>query len=70
MLTNTKDTQMKNNKLILAALPSAIAAAAFLLFFRSPIAVENLIGYGSVVALLGLMAAEYRIDWKRVFGRE
>ncbi len=61
---------MKNNKLLLAALPGVIAVAALLLSFRSPIAVENLIGYGSVLALLGLMAAEYRIDWKRVFSRE
>ncbi len=61
---------MKNNKLLLAAIPGVIAVAALVLFFRSPIAVENLIGYGSVLALLGVMALEYRIDWKRVFGRE
>jgi hypothetical protein len=61
---------MKNNKLVLAALPGVIAAAALLLSFRSPIAVENLIGYGSVLALLAVMAVEYRINWKRVFGRE
>jgi len=61
---------MKNNKMILAAIPSVIALAALLLSFRSPVAVENLIGYGSVFALLAVMAVEYRIDWKRVFSRE
>ncbi len=61
---------MKNNKLILAAIPGVIAVAALLLSLRSPVAVENLIGYGSVIALLAVMTVEYRIDWKRVFGRE
>lgn len=61
---------MKNNKLLLAAIPGVIALAALLLSFRSPVAVENIIGYGSVLALLAVMTVEYRIDWKRVFSRE
>jgi hypothetical protein len=61
---------MKNNKLIVAALPGVIAIAALLLSLRSPVSAETLIGYGSVLALIAVMAVEYRINWKRVFGRE
>ncbi len=60
---------MKNNKLILAALPSAIALAAVVLSLRSPVNVETLVGYGSVLMLLAFVGLEYRFNWKRVFGR-
>lgn len=60
---------MKNNKLILAALPSAIALAALVLSLRSPVNVESIIGYGSVLMLLAFVGLEYRVSWKRVFGR-
>lgn len=60
---------MKNNKLILAAIPSAIALAAFVLSLRSPVNAESLVGYGSVLMLLAFVGLEYRINWKRVFGR-
>lgn len=60
---------MKNNKLILAAIPSAIAIAALVLSLRSPVNAESLVGYGSVLMLLAFVGLEYRINWKRVLGR-
>lgn len=61
---------MNNSKLLLAVIPgAAIALAALVLFFRSPVGVDTLVGYGSVFALLGVAALEYRISRKRVFGR-
>lgn len=60
---------MKNNILILAALSSVLAVAALLLSFRSHLTAESAVGYASILALLGMAALEYRIDWKRLFGR-
>ena len=59
---------MKNNKLVLAALP-VVVIAAILLSFQSPVGAETLVGYGSVLALIAVMTLEYRINWRRVFGR-
>ena len=67
-LARTKP-HMKNNKLILAVIPGVIAIAAILLSLRSPVTADSLVGYGSVIALLGLAALDYRINWKRVFSR-
>lgn len=61
---------MNNTKLILTASLSAIALAAFMLSFRSPVSADTLVAYGSVLALLAVAAMEYRINWRRVFGRE
>lgn len=59
---------MKKN--ILLAVPvSLVAVAALVLSVRSSVSAESLIGYASVVALLGVAALEYRITWKRLFGR-
>jgi hypothetical protein len=60
---------MKNNKVILAVIPSLVAVAALVLSFRSQVGADSLIGYGAVLALIGLAALEYRINWKRIFGR-
>ena len=58
------------NKNILVAVPvSLIAVAALVLSFRSSASVESVIGYASVFALLAVAALEYRISWKRLFGR-
>ena len=58
------------NKNILVAVPvSLIAVAAFLLSVRSSVNAESLIGYASVFVLLGTAALDYRINWKRLFGR-
>lgn len=66
----TKETHMKNNKLIIAAIPSVLAVAALVLSLRSPVNADLVIGYASVVALVAVATLEYRINWKRVFGRE
>ena len=60
---------MKTKILILAVLSSLLAVAALLLSFRSHITAESAVGYAFVLALLGLAALEYRINWKRLFGR-
>ena len=58
------------NKNILIAVPvSLIAVAAVVLSVRSSVNAESLIGYASVLALLGMAAMEYRINWRRPFGR-
>ena len=59
---------MKTNKLH-AVIPGAIALAALVLFFRARFNADSLLGFVSVIALLGIAALEYRINWKRVFGR-
>lgn len=57
-------------KTILVAVPvSLVAVAAFVLSVRSPVNAESIIGYVSVFALLAVAALEYRISWKRLFGR-
>ena len=58
-----------NTKILVAVAISLIAVAAFLLSFRFPVSAESVIGYVSVVALLFVAALEYRITWKRLFGR-
>ena len=58
-----------NTKILVAVPISLFAVAAFLLSFRFPVTVESVIGYISVVALLFVAALEYRITWKRLFGR-
>ena len=62
MTMNTKVT-------VLAATLGALAVAALVLSFRSSIDADSVIGFGSVFALIGMAALEYRIDWKRLFGR-
>jgi hypothetical protein len=65
----TKATHMKTNIIILAALSGLTAVAALLLSFRSLVSADSIVGYASVLALLGMATLEYRINWKRLFGR-
>jgi hypothetical protein len=58
-----------NKNIIIAALSSLVAVAALLLSTRSPVTAESAIGYAAVLALLGMAALEYRINWKRLIGR-
>ena len=61
---------MKNQIITIAALSGIlIAVSALLLSFRSSVNAEAIVGYAIVLALLGVSALEYRIDWKRLFGR-
>lgn len=58
------------NKNLITAVPvSLIAVAALVLSFRSSISAEALVGFAGVFALLSVAALEYRISWKRLFGR-
>lgn len=60
---------MKTNIIVLAATLGSVAIAALVLSFRSSVGVDSVIGYGSVLALVGMAALEYRINWKRLFSR-
>jgi hypothetical protein len=60
---------MKTNVIVIAATLSAVAAAALVLSFRSSVDADTVIGYLSVLALVGMAALEYGISWKRLFGR-
>lgn len=58
------------NKNILLAVPvSLVAVSALLLSDHSPISAKTAIGCGSVLALLAVAALDYRVTWKRLFGR-
>lgn len=59
---------MKKN-LVLAVPASVVAVAALVLSFRSLLNAETLIGFATVLALVGVAALEYRLSWKRLFGR-
>ena len=68
MAQRNKDNTM--NKNILVAVPfGAVAVTALVLSVRSSMSAESLIGYASVAAVLCVAALEYRISWKRIFGR-
>lgn len=58
-----------NKNIILAVTLGLVAATALVLSVRLPVNPESLIGYGAVLALLGVAALEYRLNWKRIFGR-
>ncbi len=64
-----KQTTHMNKTILLAAIPGAIALAALLLSFRSPVSADSAIGYAVVLMLLSVAALEYRINWKRLIGR-
>jgi hypothetical protein len=59
---------MKKN-ILLAVPASVVAVAALVLSFRAHVNAEALIGYATVLALVGVAALEYRLNWKRLFGR-
>ena len=66
----TKDKHMKNDIITLAAVLASLAAgAAFLLSAQSPISVEDIVGYGSVLTLVGVAFLDYRIGGKWLNGR-
>jgi hypothetical protein len=60
---------MKNIIILAVTLGAFIAATALLLSFRSPVSAESVVGYASVLALIGMAALEYRINWRRLLGR-
>lgn len=60
---------MKNNQVIPVVTLGLVAATALVLSFRSHVGVDSIVGYASVLALLGVAALEYRISWKWLLGR-
>jgi len=66
------NTMTKENLLRKAAIPGLIALTAFLLLVCFPFKAERadrLVGFGSVIVLLGIAGLEYRVSFKRLFGR-
>jgi hypothetical protein len=62
----------KDNILRKAAIPGLIALTAFALLLCFPFRTERAdrwVGFGSVIVLLGIAAAEYRISLKGLLGR-
>jgi hypothetical protein len=57
------------NLIILAVTLGVIVPTALVLSFRTPVTTEAVVGYFSVLALLGVTAVEYGITWKRLFDR-
>ena len=60
---------MKNNITTNAAILGTIAAAILVLSVRSQVSIDSIVGFGSIIALLGVAVMEYRISWKEIFGR-
>jgi hypothetical protein len=58
-----------DNILKRAVIPGVIAAAAVLLFLHTQANAEAVIGFGSVAVLAGVVVLEYRLNWKKLFGR-
>ena len=60
---------MKTTSIVLTGVLGALAVAALVLSFRTKVDADTVIGFGSVFALIGMAALEYRINWKRLLGR-
>jgi len=59
---------MKNIINTTAVLPGLIAATLLLLSFVTVSNVEFVVGFCTVLALLGIATLEYRLNWKRLLG--
>ena len=60
---------MKNNITTQAVLLGLTATALITLSVRSHLGLDSIVGFGSVLALIGVAAMEYRLTWKSVLGR-
>ena len=61
---------MKTERLPYALVAGILAVVAGLLaVVRSSLQVESLVGYGVIVMLVATAVVDYRINWKRIFGR-
>jgi len=58
-----------DNILRRAVIPGLIAAAAILLFLYTHAHMDAVVGFGAVAILAGVVALEYRLNWKWLFGR-
>jgi hypothetical protein len=59
----------KTQILKLAVIPGLIAATAILLSLHVPVSLEKIAGFATIVGVLAIGAAEYRVGWKQLFGR-
>lgn len=60
---------MNTNRFTFAIIAAALAVVAVAVAnVRLPVGVDGVIGFGAVIALLALAAADYRFDVRRVFG--
>lgn len=62
----------KENILRTAVIPGFIALTAFLLSVGIPFnqnRADHVVGFGAVLVLIGILAVEYRISFKRLIGR-
>lgn len=66
---SAESTSTMKKSIILAVPVALVAIAALVLSFRSPVPAETVIGYVGVLMLLGIASLEYRISWRRLFGR-
>jgi hypothetical protein len=61
---------MKNEITTLAVTLSLTGAAVYLLSRANPaINADSVVGFGVILMLLAMAAVEYRITWKKLFGR-
>jgi hypothetical protein len=60
---------MNTKNLKIAVTLGVLASAALLLSVRHLVAPDGLFEYAAALSIAGLAAMEYRIDWKRIFGR-
>jgi hypothetical protein len=56
-------------KILQAAAPAILVIAALLLSFRSTDTDTLFAGYFCVLGVVAVLAVDYRVDWKRLFGR-
>ncbi len=66
---NERTTNMNTNILSKAVIPGVIALAAIALSFRLPVNADSILGFATVLTVVGLGALEYRVSWKTIFGR-
>ena len=50
------------------AVVGLVAAAAVIVTLRPAVGIDVVVGYGAVIALILLVATEYRLDLRRVLG--
>jgi len=60
---------MKTKSLLAVTLGAIVVSAALLLSFGSLLTADSVVGFLSVLTLVGVAAIEYRFNWKRLFGR-
>ncbi len=61
---------MKFERLPIALITGILAVVVGLLaVVRSSLQVDSLVGYGAILMILATAAVDYRINWKRIFGR-